>query len=74
MHHRPSGDLAMLNLLSTNEAARLLGCSAGWLANLRSQGGGPTYIRVGGRKIAYDPADLRSWLDARRRTSTREAA
>jgi predicted DNA-binding transcriptional regulator AlpA len=64
----------MLNLLSTPEAARLIGCSPGWLSNLRSQGGGPTYVRLGGRKIAYDAADLRAWCDERRRTSTRGPA
>ena len=36
------------------------------LANWRSLGIGPPYMKVGG-KVRYDWADIRAWLVARRR-------
>jgi len=39
------------------------------LANWRSSGKGPAFIKVGGR-VMYDDADVDAWLLAQRRTST----
>jgi predicted DNA-binding transcriptional regulator AlpA len=64
-------------LLSAREAALHLGVSAAYLAKLRSQGGGPRYIKIGAR-VVYTPEDLAAFIASRRRASTsddhREAA
>jgi hypothetical protein len=51
--------------------AEQLGITEGTLAKWRLYGTGPNFIRVG-RRIAYDPADVTAWLDARRVNSTSE--
>jgi hypothetical protein len=61
-----------LTLLSTVEAAGRLGVSASYLNKLRVTGGGPPFVKIGAR-VAYDPADLATWLDAQKRTSTGHA-
>ena len=59
-------------LVSTEEAARLLGVSAGYLNNLRVKGGGPSFIKIGTR-VSYDQSDLVDWLASRKRSSTSDA-
>lgn len=59
------------NLLRARSLAQQLCVTEGTLAKWRLQGHGPRFIRVG-RRIAYDPADVAAWLDARRVTSTSE--
>ena len=49
------------------------GIVVGTLAKWRHYGCGPEYIRVGSR-IMYEQGSLDAWLDARRRSSTSEAA
>lgn len=51
-------------------AADYTGSSVSTLAKLRMTGDGPAYIKLGPRKIVYDPDDLDRWLTSRRRTST----
>jgi len=58
--------------LSVTEAAERLGVSAAFLNKLRTQGGGPAYIKLGAR-IVYAVADLDDWQNANRRRSTAEA-
>lgn len=60
----------MQKLLSADEAAPLAGVEAKTLANWRYRGTGPAFIRVSGRRVAYDPADIEAWKAARRVTST----
>ena len=36
------------------------------MAHWRSEGRGPAYIRVGGKKVAYLGKDLNAWLAAKR--------
>ena len=61
------------SMLDTEEAARSIGCSPGYLAKLRQTGGGPTYHRLYVRKgVRYDLADLRDWMAGRRFGSTSE--
>lgn len=61
----------MEKLLSQNDAAPRIGVQPKTLANWRTLGIGPKFIRAGGR-IAYDPADIEAWKTARRVSSTSE--
>lgn len=56
-------------LLSTPEAATHLGLSPAYLTKKRVTGGGPAFVKLGAR-VAYDPADLESWVQANKRRST----
>lgn len=49
-----------------NEAARYLGVATKTLANWRSMGYGPAYIRHGAGNVAYLRADLEAYRDAQR--------
>ena len=62
----PSGPDPLMNV---EAAARLCGCSTSFLNRLRLTGGGPAFVKLG-RRVAYDPADLRVWLASCRRTPT----
>lgn len=59
------------SLLPAKAVADSLCVTKGTLAKWRLTGRGPRFIRVN-RRIAYDPADITAWLDARRVTSTSE--
>lgn len=59
----------MNKLLSTIEAAPFCGVAPKTLENWRVAGHGPKFLRVHGR-VAYDPADIEAWKDARRVSST----
>jgi DNA-binding transcriptional MerR regulator len=61
----------MEKLLTQIEAAPRVGVAPKTLANWRTLGTGPKFIRAGGR-IAYDPADIEAWKAARRVSSTSE--
>lgn len=63
----------MKPLLDENEASPYVGASAKTLANWRSLGLGPKWIRVG-RLVKYDPADIEEWKAQRRVGSTSEAS
>jgi hypothetical protein len=58
-------------LLDTSKAALLLGLSPRTLEKFRITGGGPVYRKLG-RRVLYDPDDLRVWVDLNLRTSTAE--
>ena len=66
-------------LLTPGEAAGMLGITAKTLANKRSTGGGPKYIKLGplppdghrdNRRVRYDPAALADWMESMERTRT----
>ena len=57
-------------LLTTAEAAVLLGLSPRTLEAFRVRGGGPIYFQVTRRAVRYRREDLDAWLFARRRRST----
>jgi len=59
-------------MLTTQEAARHIGCAPITLAKLRCSGGGPTFLKIG-RAVRYALADLDAWLATKRRMSTSEA-
>ncbi|MGO7604752.1 helix-turn-helix transcriptional regulator [Rhizobium ruizarguesonis] len=56
-------------MLRTDDVAKLTGLSPSTLAKLRLTGGGPHYIKLG-RTVVYDPADVETWLNVHRRSST----
>ncbi len=60
-----------LELLTTEEASVALNraVSVSTLNRWRCEGGGPVFVKVGGR-VYYRPRDLSDWLDGRTRQST----
>lgn len=59
--------------LNAEETGRHIGTAVQTLARWRCEGGGPPFFRVG-RKIMYGLKDLTAWMNARRVSSTSEAA
>lgn len=57
-------------LLTTPEAAHLLGLSPRTLESLRLRGGGPVFIAVTAKAVRYRRRDLEDLILTRRRTST----
>lgn len=51
-------------LLTPEDVAEWLNTSTGYLAKLRSQGGGPPFTKFG-RKVRYHPNAVARWLRAR---------
>lgn len=49
------------DLLKTDEAAEFLRTTTGTLANLRCEGTGPPYLKIG-RRILYEASELEAWL------------
>mgnify|MGYP001049869543 CR=1 FL=1 len=56
-------------LLSTTEAASYTPYHPRTLANLRSAGRGPAFIKIRGGAVAYRLRDLLAWQDQHRRTT-----
>jgi predicted DNA-binding transcriptional regulator AlpA len=71
LHSLAAGDFR--KLLPPELAAEMLGVSKASLAHWRCDGTGPVFVKIGGR-VGYDPSDLRSWIEARRRSTTARAA
>ena len=59
--------------LDTVQAAELTGLGKSTLNKLRTSGGGPRFIKAGPRRVLYDPADLKAWLEGQKRRSTSDA-
>ena len=62
----------MATLLKESEAAEALGVSPRTLANWRSRGGGPVFVRLGGKAIRYRATDLVEFVEERLRRHTSE--
>jgi hypothetical protein len=60
------------DLLTSVELALSLKVSERAPENWRQHGIGPTYMRAGGRRVLYRWADVLTWLNDRRFTSTAE--
>ena len=58
----------------TPEAAEYVGLAPATLEKLRVVGGGPRFVRLGGRAIGYDVRDLDAWLDAQRHQTTSDVS
>lgn len=61
-------------LLSVAQAAQRLGVCRSFLDKRRVYGGGPRYLRLSTRKIAYRATALDAWLAERAQSSTSEDA
>lgn len=59
-------------VLTPEQAAQALCLSPSTLAKLRLSGNGPTYCKMGRRKVGYRPEDLEQWLAGRSHRSTSE--
>jgi len=59
-------------VVTTVEAARVLGLSESTLAKLRLNGNGPLYCKLG-RRVVYREADLEQWLQSRTARDTSDA-
>ena len=59
-------------ILRTPGAAEYTALSPATLEKMRSTGGGPRFIRLGGRAIGYDVRDLDAWLNQHRDASAGE--
>ncbi len=60
----------MQQLLTTRDAARVLGMRPSALENWRWKGGGPPFVRVTARAIRYRREDLKRFIEQRLRRST----
>jgi len=61
-------------LLTEGEASRFLGFSVRSLQGWRVKGGGPRFVKIGGRSVRYRRRDLNAWADANMRLNTSDAA
>jgi predicted DNA-binding transcriptional regulator AlpA len=59
-------------LLRVREAAARLGLSKSTLDKMRCEGRGPRYVKITGKLVGYDPADLDAYAEGRKRQSTLE--
>ena len=57
-------------LLTTSEAAGVLGVSARTLEDWRLRGGGPVFCKLGMRLVRYALEDLRAFIDLGARSNT----
>lgn len=57
----PPDVVTMDELLTASDVARTLGLSTGTLANWRSIGMGPAFVKVGGR-VRYRASSVNTWL------------
>lgn len=62
-----SGSSAAPILVSSEEAARIIGIAPKTLVNWRNRGKGPAYVRLGEKHspVMYRVRDLESWIDSR---------
>ena len=56
-------------VISEEAAAQMLGLSPRTLQRWRCQGRGPRFTKLG-KRVAYSPAALRTYVEAAQRTST----
>lgn len=57
-------------LLSTAEVAEMTGLAVSTLEKRRLAGQKPRFIKLGARRVGYDPHDVQQWIDEQRRKST----
>jgi len=63
-------DTTQRRLVKTEGASEYTTLAVSTLEKLRLSGGGPRFVKLGGRAIAYDLRDLDSWIDSQRRVSS----
>lgn len=59
------GTASIAGLIDEDAAGAMLGVSARTMQRGRATGEGPPYVRVGARRIAYDPVAVRLWAASR---------
>jgi len=59
--------------LTVGDAAVYTGLAASTLNKLRLTGGGPPFLKLTARRVAYDVRDLDSWMSSKRRCSTSDS-
>ena len=59
-------DLVARRIFRTPAAAEYVGVAPSTLEKKRLTGDGPRFLRLGGRAVGYDIADLDAWLDRQR--------
>ncbi|MEO0644490.1 MAG: helix-turn-helix domain-containing protein [Pseudomonadota bacterium] len=57
-------------LLTTDQAAACLGTTKRTLEAWRYEGGGPVFVKLGGRLVRYKPRDLEAFVEAGKRANT----
>ena len=57
-------------LLTTDEAAALLGTTRRTLETWRCSGAGPVFVKLRDRMVRYRPTDLEAFIGAGTRTNT----
>lgn len=62
-----SGSSAAPILVTSDEAARIIGIAPKTLVNWRNRGKGPAYVRLGEKHspVMYRVRDLEAWIDSR---------
>lgn len=63
---------SVARVITTAEAARVLGLSESTLAKMRLNGNGPIYCKLG-RRVVYRSSDLEQWLQSRTTRDTSDA-
>jgi predicted DNA-binding transcriptional regulator AlpA len=54
-----------MNLLTTAEAAALIGVKKRTVDDWRTTGAGPRYVKISHRCVRYRPKDIETWADKR---------
>jgi hypothetical protein len=57
--------LQPLHYLDERAAARLLNLSRRTLQRMRTEGGGPPFVRASARRVLYAATDIEAWAAAR---------
>ena len=73
-HIRQAVELIARRVLRTKQAAEYLGLAPSTLEKKRSTGGGPRFVRLGGRAIGYQISDLDSWLETQQQATSSEGS
>ena len=71
--HSTASDAPLGALISTQEAADLIGLAPQTLTAYRCERRGPRYYKIG-RRCLYLPDDLKTWIASRAVDPAREAA
>jgi predicted DNA-binding transcriptional regulator AlpA len=60
----------MPEILTTPQTADFLKLGVSTVEKLRCHGGGPKFIKLGSRRVAYLKSDLEEWIAARPRSGS----
>jgi len=59
-------------LINENEASEIFGMSKAWFRRKRWEGGGPLFVKIGGKSIRYQMSDLDDYFTSKKLHSTSE--